>query len=72
MKVKEKIIFNPHTNKIVGFEEGDYNTDVISIELASIIGNGTNIDESDNSRDKPSVAKQILISCSFDGEKQEI
>ena len=30
MKIKEKIVFNPHTNESIGFEDGVCNTDVIT------------------------------------------
>lgn len=31
MKIKEKIVYNPHTNEIIGFEEGGLDEDVLQI-----------------------------------------
>ena len=62
MKIKDKVIYNPHTNEIIGFEDGACNKDVMTTKLANIIGGDTDKDESDDSRDKPSIAKHILIS----------
>ena len=43
MKIKEKIVSNPRTNEIIGFEEGAFNTDIVKTELANIINNGSQI-----------------------------
>ena len=62
MKIKEKIVFNPFTKEIIGFEEGACNTDVIKAELMGIINCDAEIDTSENiEREKPSVAKHILL-----------
>ena len=61
MKIKEKIIFNPHTNEIIGFEEGAFNTDIVKTELAGIIDECAQIEQTNDNRAKPSVAKHILL-----------
>ena len=71
MKIKEKIVFNFHTNEIIGFEGDAWNTDVIKTELADILDeNDNNEDALDrtcdredifDSREKPKLAKHILV-----------
>ena len=55
MKIKEKIVYNPHTHEIIGFEEGGLNPDVLLKEFQSI-GNIT-----EEHKDKPSIANHILL-----------
>ena len=54
MKIK-KIVYNPRTHEIIGFEEGGLNTDVLLKEFKSI-GNNT-----EDHIDKPSIANHILL-----------
>lgn len=62
IKIKEKIVFNPHTNEIIGFEDGVFNIDVITTELAAILSNNTAPSlKGEKNRQKPTVAKYILV-----------
>ena len=62
MKIKEKIVFNSHTNEIIGLEEVACTTDVIATELKTMLSD-YNIPSSndDRGRQKPTVAKYILL-----------
>ena len=41
MKIKEKTVFNTHTNEIIDFYKGAFNTDILKTELVNSINNGS-------------------------------
>ena len=67
MKIKEKIVFNMHTNEIIGFEGSVCNTGVIATELESMLSyyswsvEPSKNDIQDTSRKRPCIAKHILV-----------
>ena len=58
MKVQEKIVYNSHTHKIIGFEKGALDIDVLKGEFEAL---GLNNDNSEETKRLRSVAKHILL-----------
>ena len=67
VKIKEKVVYNFHTNEIICFEGNACNTDVMKVELADILGDGneqpgnSDGEEDTSGRDKPTLAKHIPL-----------
>ena len=63
MKIKEKVVFNPYTNEIMGFASG-LTMDVLEKEIKveiDALSKDTDTASEPSSRFKPEVAKQILV-----------
>lgn len=56
MKIKEKMVFNPHTNEIIGFTDPTLTVDVLKSELETM-----DKDVQEGKRTKPQIAKNILV-----------
>ena len=59
MSIKEKIVYNRHTNEIIGFVEGGLDEDVLQSEFDALATSGE--DENNDGDTLPSIAKHILV-----------
>lgn len=57
MKIKEKMVFNTHTNEIIGFTDPTLTVDVLKVELENM---DKEVQEG-GERKKPEIAKNILV-----------
>lgn len=58
MKVKEKIVFNQHTNEIIGFVDGGIDVDVLKKEMIDMSNDET---AGKNKKNLPPIAKHFLL-----------
>ena len=59
MSIKEKVKFDPHSNELVGFEQGALTENVLLKEMEELDASATQKDELKSLR--PSLSKQFLI-----------